>query len=258
MTVEWYEQWKGTEYDGGWLPHLYHPYAGHDNNRDWYMFNLVETRMVSEVMYDTWVPQVAIDHHQMWMTGARLFVPPYADPVNPNLDPLLWRETRPGRLQYAAQAPGERLPGRDPRRVLHRLVGGRGLDDAAVAQHREPADRGGLVPGGHPGLRRSQRARRVGHGLSQVHPALQFPRSLAGRMVAPERHYGLRSPGAGRRPRGLLAQQGDHPDELLQDGGGLDREGDDREALRLRLPAVGRRLLAAADGRALDAGRRRG
>jgi hypothetical protein len=92
MTVSWYEQWKGTEYDGGWFPHLYHPYAGHDNNRDWYMFNLVETRMVSEVMYRTWIPQVAIDHHQMWKTGARLFVPPYADPVNSNLDPLLWRE----------------------------------------------------------------------------------------------------------------------------------------------------------------------
>jgi len=92
ISVEFYEKWKGTEYDGGWMPYLYHPYAGHDDNRDWYMFNLAETRMISKVMYDTWLPQVIIDHHQMWMTGARLFVPPYCDPVNPNLDPLLWRE----------------------------------------------------------------------------------------------------------------------------------------------------------------------
>jgi hypothetical protein len=92
MYVKWYYQWKGTEYDGGWLPMLYHPYAGHDNNRDWYMFNLQETRLISEVLYQTYLPQVALDHHQMWMTGARLFVPPYSDPVNPNLDPILWRE----------------------------------------------------------------------------------------------------------------------------------------------------------------------
>jgi hypothetical protein len=92
MYVEYYDKWKGTEYDGGWMPWLYHPYAGHDNNRDWYMFNLSETKMVSRVMYDTWIPQVILDHHQMWMTGARIFVPPYADPVNPNLDPVLWRE----------------------------------------------------------------------------------------------------------------------------------------------------------------------
>jgi hypothetical protein len=48
--------------------------------------------MVSEVMYKTWIPQVLIAHHQQWMTGARLFVPPYSDPVNPNIDALLWRE----------------------------------------------------------------------------------------------------------------------------------------------------------------------
>lgn len=92
MTVEFYNRWKGTEFDGTSTPYLYHPYAGHDNNRDWYMFNLAETRLVSEVMYQRWIPQVLIEHHQQWMTGARLFVPPYSDPVNPNIDPVLWRE----------------------------------------------------------------------------------------------------------------------------------------------------------------------
>ncbi len=92
MICNWYEQWKGTEYDGCWMPKLYHPYAGHDNNRDWYMFNLKETRLISQVMYETWIPQVILDHHEMWMTGARYFIPPYVDPVNPNIDPLVWRE----------------------------------------------------------------------------------------------------------------------------------------------------------------------
>jgi len=92
MICDWYEKWKGTEHDGCWMPWLYHPYAGHDNNRDWYMFNLAETRLVSKVMYDTWLPQIILDHHEMWMTGARFFVPPYSDPVNPNIHPLVWRQ----------------------------------------------------------------------------------------------------------------------------------------------------------------------
>ena len=92
MIVDWYKQWKGTEYDGSWMPWLYHHYAGHDDNRDWYMFNLDETKIVSDVMYRDYVPQVILDHHEMWMTGARYFVPPYTDPVNPNIDPLVWRE----------------------------------------------------------------------------------------------------------------------------------------------------------------------
>ncbi len=92
MICKWYERWRGTEHDGCWLPQLYHHYAGHDDNRDWYMFNLAETRLISKVMYETWIPQVILDHHEMWMTGARFFVPPYTDPVNPNIHPLVWRE----------------------------------------------------------------------------------------------------------------------------------------------------------------------
>jgi len=92
MICDWYAKWKGTEHDGCWMPWLYHPYAGHDNNRDWYMFNLAETRHISKVMYETWLPQVILDHHEMWMTGARFFVPPYSDPVNPNIHPLVWRQ----------------------------------------------------------------------------------------------------------------------------------------------------------------------
>jgi hypothetical protein len=91
MIVDWYNAHVGTPFEGGPMPWLYHVYAGHDNNRDFYFFNLAETRLVSEVYYKTGFPHVIVDHHQMGSTGARMFVPPYDDPVSPTLDPLLTR-----------------------------------------------------------------------------------------------------------------------------------------------------------------------
>ncbi len=91
MVVDWYRKYVGTKYEGGSMPWLYHHYAGHDNNRDWFMFNLSETRAVTRVLYHDWLPQVHIDEHQMGSTGARLFVPPFMDPPVPNVQPLLWR-----------------------------------------------------------------------------------------------------------------------------------------------------------------------
>ncbi|MGQ9618449.1 MAG: M14 family zinc carboxypeptidase [Candidatus Aminicenantia bacterium] len=91
MVVDWYNKYLGTEYEGGSMPWLYHHYAGHDNNRDWFMFNLQETKIVSKVYYEDWLPQIIVDQHQMGSTGARLFVPPYMDPPNPNVHPLIWQ-----------------------------------------------------------------------------------------------------------------------------------------------------------------------
>ncbi len=90
MVVDWYRKYVGTKYEGGSMPWLYHHYAGHDNNRDWFMFNLAETRAVTKVLYHDWFPQIHIDEHQMGSTGARLFVPPFMDPPLPNVQPLLW------------------------------------------------------------------------------------------------------------------------------------------------------------------------
>lgn len=91
MVCDWYKKNIGTPFEGGRMPWLYHKYAGHDNNRDWYMFNLAETRAVSKALYHDWLPQIHLDEHQMGSTGARLFVPPFMDPTIPQLLPLLWR-----------------------------------------------------------------------------------------------------------------------------------------------------------------------
>jgi len=93
MVTEWYEKYLGTEFEGGPLPYLYHHYAGHDTNRDFFMLNLKETKVVNSVLHKKYFPQVFLDMHQMGVIGPRMFVPPFKDPLNENLDPLLLRET---------------------------------------------------------------------------------------------------------------------------------------------------------------------
>jgi hypothetical protein len=92
METEWYRKNLGTRYEGGRMPWLYHPYVGHDNNRDWFMLTQKETQAVSRAVYHQWLPQVWLDEHQMGATGPRMFVPPYAEPVDPDIHPLVWRD----------------------------------------------------------------------------------------------------------------------------------------------------------------------
>ncbi|UCG84804.1 MAG: peptidase M14 family protein [Gemmatimonadota bacterium] len=92
MITDWYDQWIGTEYEGVSMPWLYHHYIGHDNNRDAFMQNTIESFYGAEIMFREWVPQAYVDHHQMGAYGARLYVPPYAEPIRPDGDPLVWRE----------------------------------------------------------------------------------------------------------------------------------------------------------------------
>ncbi|HUP65922.1 MAG TPA: M14 metallopeptidase family protein [Thermoanaerobaculia bacterium] len=92
METEWYRKWLGTRYEGGRLPWLYHHYVGHDNNRDWFMLTQLETRHLTRALYHEWFPQVFVDEHQMGANGPRMFIPPFADPVDPDIHPLIWRE----------------------------------------------------------------------------------------------------------------------------------------------------------------------
>lgn len=92
MIVDWVDETRGTDFEGARYPDLYHHYAGHDDNRDAYMLSLAESRLFARVVYRDWLPQMYLDVHQMGSYGARLYVPPYDDPINPNVDPLLWIE----------------------------------------------------------------------------------------------------------------------------------------------------------------------
>jgi hypothetical protein len=91
MEVEWYNKYKGTEYEGTGVPYLYHWYAGHDDNRDWFKISLKETELIVNEIYHKWFPQILVDEHQMGSSGDRLFVPPYQDPPTPGVHPLVWR-----------------------------------------------------------------------------------------------------------------------------------------------------------------------
>ncbi len=88
MVTDWYARSLGKPWEGGDMPWLYHKYAGHDNNRDWFMLNLQETRLLTRVLYEEWFPQIIYDIHQMGSAGPRYFVPPFFDPRDPNIPPM--------------------------------------------------------------------------------------------------------------------------------------------------------------------------
>ncbi len=71
------------------LPRLYQKYIGHDNNRDFYMNAMPESKNISRVMYREWHPQIMYNHHQTGPAGAVMFAPPFRDPHNHHLDPIL-------------------------------------------------------------------------------------------------------------------------------------------------------------------------
>ena len=92
IVTDWYDRWVGTEYEGVGPPELYHHYIGHDNNRDAFMQTTVESQYGAQILFREWIPQAYIDHHQMGPYTARIYLPPYAEPIRPEGDPLVWRE----------------------------------------------------------------------------------------------------------------------------------------------------------------------
>ncbi len=85
IVKNWYDKTLGTPHEGTEPPELYHKYVGHDNNRDWYAFTQVETQLTVDKIHNVWHPQIVHDIHQQGQNGARLFLPPYMAPVEPNV-----------------------------------------------------------------------------------------------------------------------------------------------------------------------------
>ncbi len=91
LVVDWYRKNLSTPSQDSPMPWLYQKYIGHDNNRDAYMQTQEETRVVNTLLYKEWLPQIMYNQHQAGWPPPRMFVPPFPDPFNPNIDPQVIR-----------------------------------------------------------------------------------------------------------------------------------------------------------------------
>jgi hypothetical protein len=111
IVVDWYRRNLGTPFETTSPPSVYHEYVGHDINRDWFMITQDETKHVSRVLYSEWYPQIIFNHHQTAPFPARIFIPPFADPVNPNIPPLVVRGVNMVGEHMAKRMEEENMPG---------------------------------------------------------------------------------------------------------------------------------------------------
>src|SRR4029078_10173702 len=116
IVGDYYRSTLGTPAEGPAPPDLYHKYVGHDENRDWSAFTQPETLYTVDSLYTPWDPQIVNDIHQQGSNTSRIFIPPYMDPVEPNIDPIMtaatnglgmamvWRMTNQGFTGIASNA----------------------------------------------------------------------------------------------------------------------------------------------------------
>jgi hypothetical protein len=80
MTAEWHMQRAGSASPNEPMPALYQEFVGHDNNRDGYMLNMIESR-VMEHTWRQWEPNIIYVHHQSAPFPTRIWLPPFAEPI---------------------------------------------------------------------------------------------------------------------------------------------------------------------------------
>lgn len=111
IVTDWYRKTLGTKSEGTAPPELYHHYAGHDDNRDWFMLNLKETQVVTKLFWQEWFPQIVYDVHQQGQTASRFIIPPFFDPVNPRISPSILREVGLIGYKMAADLQSQNIAG---------------------------------------------------------------------------------------------------------------------------------------------------
>lgn len=90
LVSDWYMREKDpVKRSASGIPRLYEKYAGHDNNRDFFMLNLKETQNMARQLFVEWNPQIMYNHHQTGPAGAVVAGPPYRDPYNYVFDPIV-------------------------------------------------------------------------------------------------------------------------------------------------------------------------
>jgi hypothetical protein len=89
-VVGWYRKNLGTTFEVSPLPDLYQEYVGHDNNRDGYMNNMLESQDVTRTELE-WDPVIFYCHHQTAPFPTRIFIPPFVEPISSNIHPLMGR-----------------------------------------------------------------------------------------------------------------------------------------------------------------------
>jgi len=109
-VVAWYRKNLGTPYEVSPLPDLYQEYVGHDNNRDGYMNNMLESQDVTRSDLE-WNPEVFYTHHQTAPFPARIFIPPFVEPISSNIDPLMMRWLNAFGVNMAAYLDEHGMPG---------------------------------------------------------------------------------------------------------------------------------------------------
>jgi len=110
IVANWYRENLGTPYEVSPLPVLYQEYVGHDNNRDGYMLNMLESRVVTKSTLET-QPLVFYTQHQTAPFPGRIYLPPFADPISANMHPLMLRWLNLVGMSIAQYLDDHGLPG---------------------------------------------------------------------------------------------------------------------------------------------------
>jgi hypothetical protein len=88
MVVSWYRKNLGTRFEVSPMPWLFQEYVGHDNNRDGYMLNMKESQVVAKTEIE-WAPEIFYCQHQTAPFPARIWIPPFSDPISSNISPYV-------------------------------------------------------------------------------------------------------------------------------------------------------------------------
>ncbi len=110
QVAKWYRSNLGTSYEVSPVPGLWQEYIGHDNNRDGYMNNMIESQTITKAVLD-YYPQVFYNHHQTAPFPARIWIPPFAEPISSNPNPLMWRWVNKFGTAMAAYLDEHDMPG---------------------------------------------------------------------------------------------------------------------------------------------------